>query len=71
VTAHLGPKPSYCTIHLRPLTPSQWMTCWKYGWDEPTSTVAHLGRDLGHNVILVLIVLAVIVVVVLKSASTT
>jgi hypothetical protein len=47
------------------------MTCWKYGWDEPTSTVAHLGRDLGHNVILVLIVLAVIVVVVLKSASTT
>jgi hypothetical protein len=69
VTTHLGPEPSYCSVHLgRPLTPSQWATCWKYGWDEPTTTMARLGHDFGHNVLLVLIALAVIVFLVMRSA---
>jgi hypothetical protein len=69
VTTHLGPEPTYCKVHLgAPLTPSQWTTCWKYGWDEPTTTMARLGHDFGHNVLLVLIALAVIVFLVMKSA---
>jgi hypothetical protein len=70
MTTHLGPEPSYCQVHFgRPLTPSQWTTCFKYGWDEPTSTMARLGHDFGHNVLLALIVLAVIVFLVMRSAS--
>ena len=70
MTTHLGPEPSYCQVHLgRPLTPSQWTTCFKYGWDEPTSTMARLGHDFGHNVLLALIALAVIVFLVIRSAS--
>lgn len=68
MTTHLGPEPAYCKIHLgAPLTPSQWATCWKYGWDEPT-TMARLGHDFGHNVLLVLIALAVIVFLVVRRA---
>lgn len=69
MTTHLGPEPTYCKVHLgAPLAPSQWMTCWKYGWDEPTTTMARLGHDFGHNVLLVLIALAVIVFFVTRSA---
>lgn len=69
MTTHLGPEPTYCKVHLgAPLVPSQWMTCWKYGWDEPTTTMARLGHDFGHNVLLVLIALAVIVFFVTRSA---
>jgi hypothetical protein len=71
VTTSLGPEPSYCKIHLvRPLTPSQWMTCWKYGWNEPTSTLmARIGHDAGHNVLPVLIILAIIVFVGMRIVS--
>jgi hypothetical protein len=69
VTSQLGPEPAYCTIHLgRPLTPTQWMTCWKYGWDEPTSRIAY---DFGHNVLPVLIILAVIAFLVMRSTRRT
>jgi hypothetical protein len=72
VTTSLGPEPSYCKIHLgRPLTPSQWMTCWKYGRNEPTSLMARIGHDFGHNVLPVLIILAIIVFVVMKIMSKT
>jgi hypothetical protein len=69
VTTSLGPEPSYCTIHLgKPLTPSQWLTCWKYGWNEPTTTlVTRIGHDFGHDVLPVLIILAVIVFVVIRA----
>jgi hypothetical protein len=70
VTTSLGPEPSYCTIHLgKPLTPSQWATCWKYGWDEPTNLMARLGHDFGHDVFPVLIILAIIVFLVMRSIS--
>jgi hypothetical protein len=70
VTTSLGPEPSYCKIHLgSPLTPSQWMTCWKYGWNEPTSLMARIGHDFGHNVLPVLIILAIIVFVVVRIVS--
>jgi hypothetical protein len=68
MTTSPGPEPSYCKLHLgAPLTPSQWTTCWKYGWDEPTTLTARIGHDFGHDVLPVLIVLAVVVFLVLRS----
>jgi hypothetical protein len=62
VTTHLGPEPSYCTSLLgKPRTPSQWATCWKYGWNEPTVAAARIGHDYGHNVLPVLIVVGLLV----------
>ena len=58
-----APEPSYCaarTLPSKPLTPSQWITCVKYGWNEQTTAVARLGHDFGHSVLPALIVLAVI-----------
>lgn len=70
MTTSLGPEPSYCKIHLvKPLTPSQWLTCWKYGWNEPTSLIARFGHDFGHSVLPVLIILAIIVFVVMRIVS--
>jgi hypothetical protein len=71
VKTSLGPEPSYCTVHLgAPLSPSQWTTCWKYGWNEPTSTMmSRIGNDFGHNVLPALIILAVIAFLVIKSVS--
>ena len=70
MTSHLGPEPSYCKLHLgRPLTPSQWTTCWKYGWNEPTNLMGRLGHDFGHNVLPVLIVVAVIAILLLKGTT--
>lgn len=70
MTTSLGPEPSYCSIHLvKPLSPSQWTTCWKYGWDEPTNLMGRLGHDFGHNVLPVLIILAVIVVLLVKGTT--
>jgi len=69
VTTSLGPKPSYCTLHLGTPSPSQWTTCWKYGWDEPTNLAARLGNDFGHNVLPMLIILAVIAFLVIKGMS--
>ena len=72
MTTSLGPEPSYCNVHLgTPLSPSQWAACWKYGWSEPTSLMARIGNDFGHNVLPVLIILAVIVFVVMRSLSRT
>lgn len=68
MTTSPGPEPSYCKIHLgRLLPPSQWTTCWKYGWQEPTTLMARIGHDAGHNVLPVLIVLGVIVFLVMRS----
>ena len=70
MTSHLGPEASYCKLHLgRPLTPSQWTTCWKYGWNEPTNLMGRLGHDFGHNVLPVLIVVAVIAILLLKGTT--
>jgi hypothetical protein len=70
VTTSLGSEPSYCKVHLvKPLTPSQWLTCWKYGWNEPTSLMARIGHDFGHSVLPVLIILAIIVFVVMRIVS--
>jgi hypothetical protein len=71
VTTSLGPAPSYCSTHLvKVLSPSQWATCWKYGWDEPTTNLmSRLGYDFGHNVLPVLIVLAIIAVLLLKGTT--
>ena len=63
-----GPGAVNCKIHLgRPQTPSQWMTCWKYGWNKPTTLMARIGHEFGHNMLPVLIILAVIVFVVMRS----
>jgi hypothetical protein len=61
------PGPSYCagrTPLSKPLNPAQWATCFKYGWNEPTTTAARLGHDFGHSILPALIVLAVIWLVV-------
>lgn len=72
MTTSLGPEPSYCKVHLGgPLTPAQWSTCWKFGWNEPTTLTARIGHDFGHNVLPVLIILAVIAFLVLRSMSRT
>jgi hypothetical protein len=72
VTTSLGPEPSYCKMHLgTPLTPAQWTTCWKYGWSEPTSVMARIGNDFGHNMLPVLIILAVVAFLVMRSMSRT
>ena len=68
MTTSLDPEPSYCKIHLgTPLSPSQWTTCWKYGWSEPTTLMGRIGNDFGHNVHPVLIILAVLVVLVMTT----
>ena len=61
MTTDLGPE----TVLLRrqdpaeqPLSLSQWSTCFKYGWSEPTTTAARLGHDFGHSALSALIVLA-------------
>jgi hypothetical protein len=70
VTTSLASVPSYCKVHLgAPLSPSQWATCWKAGWDEPTTLMARVGNDFGHNVLPVLIILAVVVLLVMKGLS--
>ena len=57
-------EPSYCagrTPLSKPLSPSQWATCWKYGWDEPTtSAVTRVAHDFGHTALPALIVVAII-----------
>jgi hypothetical protein len=66
VTTSLSPEPSYCKLHLGALSPSQWTTCWKYGWDEPTNLTARIGHDFGHNVLPVLIIVGVIVLLIIR-----
>jgi hypothetical protein len=71
VNTSLASEPSYCKVHLgTPLSPSQWATCWKYGWDEPTNLVARIGNDFGHNLLLpVLIIVGVVVLLAIKGMS--
>jgi hypothetical protein len=61
-------EPPYCagrTPLSKPLSPSQWAACWKYGWDEPTTTaVVRVAHDFGHTVLPALIVVAIIALVV-------
>jgi hypothetical protein len=61
-------EPPYCggrTPLSKPLSPSQWATCWKYGWDEPTTNaVARFAHDFGHTALPALIVVAIIALVV-------
>jgi len=72
MTSQLGPEPTYCKIHLgRPLTPSQWTACWKYGWDEPTTTMTRLGHAFGHDALLAIIAAAIIVFLIVRSVSRT
>lgn len=63
------PEPSYCagrTPLSKPLSPSQWATCWKYGWDEPTNmVVARLAHDFGHTALPALVVVVIIVLAVM------
>jgi len=69
VTTHLGPEPSYCdgrTLLSKPLTPSQWATCWNYGMHQPVpGWLTRAGYDFGHNALPALAVLAVIVLAVI------
>ena len=65
----LGPEPSYCKLHLGALSPSQWTTCFKYGWNEPTNLAARLGHDVGHNVLAVLIIVAVVIALAVRGLS--
>jgi hypothetical protein len=75
VTTQLGPEPSYCARNLlsKPLSPSQWATCWKYGWDEPTTGwMSRIGYDFGHDVLpalMVLVVVMLMLILVARSAS--
>jgi hypothetical protein len=69
MTSSLGPEPSYCKLHLGALSPSQWTTCFRYGWDEPTNLASRLGHDLGHNVLTVLIIVVVVIGVAIAGLS--
>lgn len=72
MTTSLGPEPSYCKLHVgAPLSPAQWTTCFKYGWDEPTNLAGRLGHDVGHGALPVLIILAVVVFVVVRIMART
>jgi hypothetical protein len=57
--------PAYCgssAVNPKISTPAQWATCAKIGWDEPTTTAAHLGQSTGPGLVLLLAVAAVILV---------
>ena len=69
MTTAPGPEPSCCQLHLGVLTPSQWTTCFKYGWDEPTNLAARLGHDVGHDVLAVLIIVAVVILLAIKGLT--
>ena len=67
MTTNLTQGPSYCvgrTPLSKPLTPAQWVTCLKYGWDQPATTVARLSHDFGHSIVPALIVLAAVLIAV-------
>lgn len=72
MTIHQSSEPSYSAIRLgRPPSPSAWMTGWKNGWDQPTSTAARMGHDFGHTAFLALIVVAVIVFILARMTRRT
>jgi hypothetical protein len=61
------PIPSYCPKGDLPgttvLSPSQWSTCLKAGWDQPTTTAANAGAVVGHYAAPTLIGLALLVII--------
>ena len=61
--------PGYCTSGTGIRTPQQWQTCWKLGWQQPTTGAANAGAFAGHNVApgAILIVLLIIVAVIALS----
>jgi hypothetical protein len=70
MTTSPSPAPSYCQLHVgAPLSPSQWTTCWNYGWHEPATLAARLGYDVGHNILPVLIIVAVVAFAIVKVFS--
>ena len=69
MTTSPGPEPSYCHLHLGTPSPSEWTTCFRYGWDEPTNLASRIGYDFGHNVLPVLIILGVIAFLILRRMS--
>jgi hypothetical protein len=55
--------PAYCKPPVGTLTPSQYATCLKAGWDEPTTTAGNAGHLAGSGAgIAVLLAIAVVVV---------
>ena len=52
--------PGYCTSGHGILTPSQWTTCAKLGWSQPTGGAVTAGAVTGHYLAPVLAILAVI-----------
>jgi hypothetical protein len=66
--------PAYCgssAVKPQITTPAQWATCAKIGWDQPTTTAAHVGQMVGHAapvVLLVILVIVALVVAALRSA---
>lgn len=64
----LASEPVYCNRALwtKPLTPSQWQTCWNYGWDKPVShTVQHAGFVAGESFLPVIAAAVVVALIVL------
>ena len=53
--------PGYCTSGHGVLTPSQWTTCAKLGWNQSTTGAATAGASVGHYAAPVLVIFAVLV----------
>lgn len=69
MTIHLSSEASCPGSGLgRPPSPSVWITGGKNRWDQPTSTVARMGHDFGHNLVPALVVFAVVVFLVARTA---
>ena len=59
--------PGYCTSGTGVHTAQQWQTCWKLGWQQPTTDAANAGAFIGHNVapgaiVVVLLIVAALIV---------
>lgn len=52
--------PGYCTSGHGILSPQQWQTCAKLGWNQSTSGAATAGSYAGHNIAPILIVLLIL-----------
>jgi hypothetical protein len=61
--------PAYCTSGTGIHTPQQWQTCWKLGWQQPTTDAANAGAFTGHNVAPGVILVAMLIVAALVLLS--
>jgi hypothetical protein len=73
-SAHAAAKaataiPGYCTSGHGIVTPAQWSTCAKLGWNQPTTGAVHLGTAVGGAGAGVLMVVAVVVLLLLVAMS--